>query len=56
MLDLHPKVQNTGIAAGIVTLVIWALHTFASIEMPAEAAAGLTGLVSLLTGYRTSSE
>jgi hypothetical protein len=54
MFDLHPKVQNAGVAAGIVSLVVWVCHDFFHIEMPPEAAAGLTGLIGALTGYRSS--
>ena len=56
MFDLNPKVQNAGVAAGLVSLVVWMLHDFLHVEMPPEAAAGLTGLISALTGYRSSDQ
>ena len=55
MFNLNAKVQNAGIAAGVTAILVWLLHDFAKVEMPPEAAAGLTGLISALTGYRTDS-
>ena len=55
MFNLNGKVQNAGIAGGVTSVIIWLLHDFANVEVPPEAAAGLTAVIGALTGYRSES-
>ena len=55
MLNLHPKVQSAGLASGIVTLLVWALQSFANIQISAAEASALTTVIGAATGYATDS-
>ena len=45
------KLIVSGLAGSIVTVGVWAVKEFASIEIPAEIAAQLAVIVSFIAGY-----
>jgi len=47
---LYSKVAAGGIAGIIVTILIWALQTFAGIDVPPEVAAAMVTVISFIAG------
>jgi len=45
------KVGYAGIAGAITSLVVWGLSTFVDVQLPAEAAAAITTLITFAIGY-----
>lgn len=45
------KVTAAAIGGAITTLILWALSTFAKIDMPAEAGAALATLITAVLAY-----
>lgn len=50
-LYLHPKVAAGLLASWLTTIVVYALHTWAHVDLPAEVAAALTGLIAFVAGW-----
>jgi len=51
MKPVYSKVQASGIAGVIVTVIIWALGNFAGVEVPAEVAAALVVVITFIAGF-----
>lgn len=47
------KVTATGLAALITTILFWLLHEYAHVDLPAEVASAVTGVIALLVAYVT---
>jgi hypothetical protein len=47
------KVTAAGAAGAVSIVLVWALHQFAHLDMPAEVASAITTLLAFLTGYLT---
>lgn len=50
------KVATGTATGGIVTVLVWALKTYAAVDIPAEVAAALTTVLSFVVGYFTPPE
>lgn len=47
----QPKVVAAGIGGAVAVIVVWALQTFANIQVPAEVAAAFATVLSFASGY-----
>lgn len=47
------KVSGAAIASLATTIVFWALHQYAGVDLPSEVSAAITGLIALTVGYLT---
>ena len=47
-----PKMQAVGFAAGLTAIAVWILSLY-GVDMPPEAAAGLTAILGFAAGYIT---
>lgn len=54
-MDLHPKVQNAGVAGSAVVVLVFASAAL-GFPIPAGVAAAVVVLVSFLAGYVTKSK
>lgn len=50
-LSFNPKVSAALLATWLTTLIVYTLHTWAHVDLPAEVAAALTGLIGFLAGW-----
>lgn len=55
-LQPQPKVVAGGLAGAVTVLVVWGLKQFAGVDLPADAAAALTVIVSTVASYLTSNK
>lgn len=46
-----PKVTTAALAGAITVLVVWILGDFASVDVPAEAAAGITTVIMAIAAW-----
>lgn len=46
-----PKMVAAGVGGALATLAVWLLNALTGVEVPAEAAAALTALLSFAAGY-----
>lgn len=47
------KVTAVGVTGAISIVLVWALHQFAHLDMPAEVASAVTTILAFLAGYLT---
>jgi uncharacterized membrane protein YfcA len=50
-LNLHPKVAASLLASWVTILIVYALHQWAHVDLPAEVGAAITGVVAFAAGW-----
>jgi hypothetical protein len=50
-LSLHPKVAASLLAGALTTIVVYSLHQWAHIDLPAEVSAALTVILAFAAGW-----
>lgn len=55
-LSLHPKVAAPLLASWISTIVVFALHQWAGIDLPGTVDAALVGVIAFVAGWLAPSQ
>ena len=50
-MNFHPKVVAGGVAGAVTVVLVWAVGTFAKVDIPAEVASAITTILSFAASY-----